>query len=56
METGKTILLLDMSTVDVQETVKTCGGSNITDKCLTTMARHCVIKQIIPINDGRDLA
>ena len=56
METGKSILLLGMSTVDVEETVKTKGSRNITDKCLTTTARNCVLKNIISINDGRDLA
>ena len=47
VETGKAIILLGMSTINVQETVKSYGGSNITDECLTTMARDCVIKQII---------
>ena len=45
-----------MSTVDVQETVKTYGCGNITKECLTTMARDCVINQIISTTDGRDLA
>ena len=36
METGKSILLLGMSTVDVEGTVKTKGSRNITDECLTT--------------------
>ena len=56
METGKPILLLGISTVDVEGTVKTKGSRNITDECLTTTARNCVIKNIISINDGRDLA
>ena len=56
METGKAILSLGMSTVDVQETVKTYGSRNIMDQCLTTTACYCVIRQIISINDGRDLA
>ena len=56
METGKSILLLGMFTVDVEGTVKTKGSRNIMDECLTTTARNCVIKNIISINDGRDLA
>ena len=45
-----------MSTVDVQETVKTYRRGNITDECLTTMARDCVVNQLISTTDGRDLA
>ena len=45
-----------MSTVDVQETVKTYRRGNITDECSTTMASDCVVNQLISTTDGRDLA
>ena len=56
METRKSILLLGMSTVDVQEIVETKGSTNILVEILTTTARQCVIRRIISINDGRDFA
>ena len=56
VEAGKAILLLGMSTVDVQETVKTYRRGNITDECSTTMASDCVVNQLISTTDGRDLA
>ena len=56
VETGTAILLLGMSTVNVQETMKTYRRGNITDECSTTMARDCVVNQLISTTDGRDLA
>ena len=56
METRKLILLLGMSTVDVEETVKSKGSTNILDEVSTTTACQCVTRNYISINDSRDLA
>ena len=45
-----------MFTVNIQETMKTKGSTKISDEFLTTTDRRCVIRKIISINDGRDLA
>ena len=53
LETRKSILLLGMSTVDVQETVKTKGSTNSLDEISTTTAQQCVTRNIISTTDNR---
>ena len=46
METRKSILVLGMSTINVQEIVKTKGSTDILDKISTTTARHCSARKL----------
>ena len=52
----KSILLMGMSTVNIEETAKTKGTAIVSNQISPTMARRCVNRKIISINDGRDLA
>ena len=42
----KSILILGMSTVDVQETLKNLGNTVVVDKTLVLTAEQCVIKKL----------
>ena len=55
-KTNRSILLLGMSTVDVQESASIKGTSNNLHELSTTTAKQCVAENIISTTDGRDLA
>ena len=52
----KSILILGMSTVDVQRTLIKKGISDILDEITLSTAKQCVARKIISPSDGRDLA
>ena len=52
----KSILLMGMSTVNIEETAKTKGTTIVSNPITPAMARHCVNRKIISVTDGRDLA